>query len=164
MDNAFALSIAAVLVSFIALFLTTILAIRQIKLLQSANYIPMIGLISEFRSRELYDDLIYVTTRLRSEHDPAVGISGLPEAARSSVVNIAYYYQSFAWLGELNVLRDEHLRIVAHGMVLSWEAIQPFVQAERAAVAGPILTVLERSYKSLVTSGYREKIVKSPML
>jgi hypothetical protein len=74
----------------------------------------------------------------------------LPEEARSSVVNVAYYYQSFAWLGEFGVLRQKHLDTIATGMIRTWEAIEPFVESERTAVNTAVLTVLERSYKSLI--------------
>jgi hypothetical protein len=148
--DAFAISLFALVVSFASLVSTTILAIREGSLLRRANYIPMIDLISEFRSKELYEYLVCVTTRLGSEHEPSLGISGLPEKARGSLINVAYYYQSFAWLAEFRVLRREHLLAIATGLILAWEAIRPFVESERKAVNDQILTVLERSYKSII--------------
>jgi len=149
-NSSLALSLIAVTISVAALLLTTALTLRQLRLLQNSNYIPVIELIAELRSREFYDDVMYVTNRLRSEHDPSVGISGLPEDARSAVVNVAYYFQAFAWLGELGVLQRKHLRLVANRIVLTWQAIEPYVRAERQAMKGPILVVLERSYEQLI--------------
>jgi hypothetical protein len=143
-----------VAISIAALMLTTILTLRQLGLLQRSNYIPVVELIVELRSRELYDDLMYVTNRLRAEHDPSLGISGLPDTARSAVVNVAYYFQAFAWLGELGILKAKHLGLVANRIVLTWRVIEPYVKAERQAVKGPpILTVLGKVYERLVDHG-----------
>lgn len=153
MDLTLGLSLIAVAVSAAALLVTTILTLFQIKLSRHSHYLPIVELISEFRSRELYDDVVYVTTRLRFEHDPSLGISGLPEASRSSLLNVAYYFQSFAWLGELGVLHQKHLQLVAGRIVLIWEAIEPYVQAERAVTQGPVLVALQRSYDNLALRG-----------
>ncbi|MET0135712.1 MAG: hypothetical protein ABW215_19195 [Kibdelosporangium sp.] len=135
------------------LLITTVLTSRQIILLRKSHYIPIVDLITEFRFREFYDEVIYVTDRLRSECDPALGISGLPESARSSLLDVAYYFQAFAWFFELGVLREKHLRVVASRIVLTWEAIQPYVETERKATKGPVLVVLERGYEALTARG-----------
>ena len=68
-------------------------------------------------------------------------------------MNVAYYYQSFAWLREFGVVHGKHLQTISNGMIRIWEAIEPFVKHEREAVKIPVLGVFESSYKSLISSG-----------
>jgi hypothetical protein len=135
----------ALVVSGFALVSSVGVAIRQIRLQRCANYTPLVlEFVCAFRSQKLYDDLVYVLKKLRSEHQPTAGISNLPETARSAVLNIAYYYQAFAWLDDAGAIDDkEILRISRQRAASIWQVIEPFVQAERATVPGPLLTKLE---------------------
>lgn len=147
------LGVAALTVSLLALMASTFLTFRQVRIMREANYIPVVvELTSAYRSITLYDDTVYVTTRLKAEHDPELGISGLPEPARAALLNVAYYYQSFSWLIDAKILRKEAtLDTIHERIILTWPIIEPYVATERKKFPGPILSMLENMYKKLAS-------------
>jgi hypothetical protein len=104
------LGVIAVVISLAALTISRVQANRQAQLMHSSNYVPvLIELLSKFRSLEFNQNYDYVCTQLAIEHDPAMGISGLPDDARAKVYDVAYYYQVFATLIALNILHEGHI-------------------------------------------------------
>jgi hypothetical protein len=73
----------------------------------------------------------FVMTRL-SEHDPAVGISGLPTPARDCVFEVGGFYQDIGSL-VVNGVVDEDFVIAMHytGIKDIWRALEPYIYAER---------------------------------
>jgi hypothetical protein len=98
---------------------------------------------------EFNDRYRYVCERLRAEHDPQLGVSGLPDAAREAVYDMAYFFQSFAVLRLLQVVDDEVTSITDYRAARIWDAIAPFVRYEReisAAHGHPnMLWILEQA-------------------
>lgn len=143
--EALALGIVAIVVSLLALCTSTLLAARQVSLMRRANDIPaVVQLLSEFRSRQFHDDYIYVTTRLRAEHDPQLGITALPDPAKSAVLSVAYYYQNFAFLIGFEILDERKVMAVLRTRIIdTWSAIGPYVLAERTKNPPTFLTMLE---------------------
>lgn len=153
MESSIAIGLAAVLVSVAALILTTALTVRQVRLLRQSNYIPLVvDLICQYRSRELYDDLVYVSNKLQIEHDPATALSDLPPEVRSAILNVAYYYQSFAWLIHFDIMRDELSALSRPRIISAWEAVRPYIAAERNRYPGPLLVMLEHTYRDMTDS------------
>ena len=62
---------------------------------RGSNLLPVLtDLLGEFRRPEFDDRYRYVGERLGSEHSPKLGISRLPEPARSALLDMAYYFQT----------------------------------------------------------------------
>jgi hypothetical protein len=162
MDLPTTFSLVAVAVSALALVISTTLAVLQVRIMKRGNYVSLVtDHIKEFRSPGFYDDLVYVTTRLKDEHDPSLGVSGLPPEARMAVLNVAYFYQQFAWFIELDVLRREPaVELIAQRIRLVWEAIAPYLKAERSAIPGPFFELLQRVYNGLAdhSSGQQQRV------
>ncbi|MFI6298541.1 hypothetical protein ACIBEJ_43600 [Nonomuraea sp. NPDC050790] len=68
---------------------------------------------------------------LPREHDPKLGISGLPPAAREAVYDVAYFYQNFIAFQAVGILDKRLLAMMNMRTFLVWEAIKPFVERER---------------------------------
>ena len=146
MDTGAVLGIAALVVSVIALLMSSTLSARQVGLMRDANHIPaVINLLSEFRQVGLHDDYYFVTERLRSEHDPRLGISELPPEVRKSVVNVAFYFQTFAFLVGFGILDERKLFMTALRVriVNVWRSIEPYVLTERSKHGLDLLAMLE---------------------
>jgi hypothetical protein len=153
MDSGMILSVTAIAVSVLALCVSAALGLRQVKLAHRANHIPaIIDLLTELRTTKFHDDYYYVVTKLRSDHDPALGISGLPELARSAVLSTAYYYQAFGFLIGLGVLDEVRiLPIIGVRLIGTWEAIEPYVTVERNRVSSFLvgLEILARHMRQM---------------
>jgi hypothetical protein len=142
-------SIAALAASTVSLGVSTFLTLRQVALLKSSNLLPIIlELLAEFRNAEFHDRYQYVVRKLKEEYEPKLGISGLPESARCAVLDVAYYFQTFASLEGFGILRERELLSLTLNtrIVEVWECLGPYVFAERARSLGAeslMLTVLE---------------------
>jgi hypothetical protein len=147
MDASVILSVVAVGVSGVALFISSLLTARQLRLLRQTNHVPaIIDLLTEYRRAEFHDRYNYVVTRLRKEHDPELGIFGLPEPAKSAVLDIAYYHQTFAVLFALKILDESALPVLLWRIPKVWDSIEPYVTVERRSSpesVGIMLTVLQ---------------------
>jgi hypothetical protein len=76
------LSISALLLSLLALAVSTRLTIKQQAIQRHANTLPALAmLLAEFRSADFHESYEYVCARLE-EHPADCGISGLPPEAR----------------------------------------------------------------------------------
>jgi hypothetical protein len=135
-------------VSLLALGASGVTARRQIVLQKHANYAPiLLGTLSEFRSGKFHRDHAFVCERLPVEHSPQNGISGLPEDVQDRIYSVAYFYQNFSALISLGVMDVRHVMPILRGRLIPlWEAISPFVEAERSASGYPrthMMTALE---------------------
>ena len=147
MDTGVVLGIAALIVSVLAVLMSSTFSARQVDLMRDANHIPaVINLLSEFRQVGLHDDYYYVTEQLKSDYrSPAVGISGLSSKHRKAVLNVAFYFQTFAFLVGFGILDERKLFMTALGVRISkvWRAIEPYVVEERREHGLNLLAMLE---------------------
>jgi hypothetical protein len=147
MDASVILSVLAVGVSGVALFISSLLTARQLRLLRQTNHVPaIIDLLTEYRRVEFHDRYNYVVTRLRKEHDPELGIFGLPEPAKSAVLDISYSHQTFAALFGLKILDESALPVLNWRILKVWDSIEPYATVERRRnpdSVGIMLTVLQ---------------------
>ena len=142
------INIVALVLSAVALGISTWLAVRQALQQKRATHLPAyLGMLSEFRSREFNDHYLYVCEKLSKDHDPKSGISGLPDHAREAIYDIAYYYQIFASLISTGIVDEEVTLALIHGRVIKvWDAISSFVIREREitdATGRYLLQILE---------------------
>lgn len=125
-------NLVAIFLSLIALGTSSLLAFRQTILQRQANHLPAyLSLLNEFRSREFNDHFRYVCDQLRQDHDPQLGISGLPPEAREAFYDVAYFLQNFVALRKLSIVDGRVLTTMNGRIVLVWDAIEPFVKSER---------------------------------
>jgi hypothetical protein len=116
-----------------ALVVSVFVALRQLRLMQHANRLPVvIDLFREFRSEEFQAAERYVRESLAVEHGPSHGLSRLPEHIRRRVTTVAYFYQNLGYLFRLGILDEEVLRLTFdYRVVMAWRALEPYVRAER---------------------------------
>lgn len=125
-------NIIAIVLSVVALATSTYTAWRHQALQKAANFIPTyMQLLKQCQTMEFHDHYRYVTTQLKAEHDPKLGISGLPDDARRAVYDIAYFFHSVGILVLLRFLDDRILPAMRPRVINVWEAIEPYVEHER---------------------------------
>jgi hypothetical protein len=140
------LNIAAIILSLAAVAISSYFAIRQSLAAKQANQIPVfIDLFKdarnpEFRDRErsLWQDL--------NEHDPSLGFEGLPKGQRHDAEIVCSYYSTLAYCVTIGIAEHDLAVIpVYYRMLKTWEAVYPFVVAERKIRndGGSFLTLLE---------------------
>lgn len=136
MDSSTALNVAAVLIAVCALGFSTWLAARQSLLQERANATSaLLALLERYQSPTFHERYEYVCHRLNEEHDPALGISGLPKDAREAVYDIAYHYMTFATLVGLGMLNErEVLALTRRRIIAVWDAVAPYVRHERGRI------------------------------
>src|SRR5262245_27543784 len=104
---------------------------RTLREARKANALPtLLEFVQEYRRYEA--DRRYLLRDLRNEHDPKVGISGLPNDARERVVRVQHY------LDQLGLLVDQQLvdagavaGFMGESVLRSWQALSPYITAER---------------------------------
>jgi hypothetical protein len=151
-------SIIALSVSLASATASGVLATRQFRHSKRVVHFPAVAdLLAEFRKAEFHDRYDYVVNRLAAEHSPDLGILGLPEPAKSAVLDIAFYFQTFASLRGFGILDEtKHLGNLYMRIVEVWMAIQPFAMAERERSSGAnrhTLAVLQNYAERLAQRG-----------
>jgi hypothetical protein len=141
------LNVVAIGLSALALASSTYLAVRQAVSMKQANVVPVyVSFLNELRAVEFHDRYYYVCERLQQEHDPHLGISGLPDDTRRTVYDIAYFFQLLITFRRLEIL-DGHVLDTMYGRIIRvWGAVAPFVERERELKGDhgpPLLSVLE---------------------
>ncbi|WUI03911.1 hypothetical protein OHR68_19620 [Spirillospora sp. NBC_00431] len=125
-------NLIAIIISSLALGSSIYMAAQHARLMRRSNYLPAyLAYLSEFRSMEFNDRYRYVCESLRADHDPGLGLSGLPNDARRIVYDVAYFFQSFAVLTLLGLIDEEVVSTTNYRVVQVWQAIGPFVKRER---------------------------------
>lgn len=139
------LNTVAIGLSVMALLSSTYFAFQQVSSMKRANYLPAyLALLNDFRSPTFHQHHRYVIQRLRAEHNPDHGISGLPAEAQEAIYDVAFFLHNFVILKRLGIIDDRYLTTLNDRVVRTWEAIGPFVQRERELVPLPhLLQILE---------------------
>ncbi|MFJ8056554.1 hypothetical protein [Streptomyces sp. NPDC096142] len=148
MDGTLLLNLLALFISICAVAISLLFGLRQLAIARHANYIPaLLDLLGEFRRVEFHERYDYVCSRLREEHSPELGLSGLPPEAKKSVYSVAYFFQTLAGMYALGVIGEDVAMVMVRGRVKSvWRAVEPYVLKERESpfVDDHLLSVLER--------------------
>jgi hypothetical protein len=137
MDATLLINGISLTVSFTALALTTIMAVRQLRSnrtnCQTANLTQVIlKLNSEYRTREFQESEYYVLHRLPAEHKPGTGIFNLPLEAQIHVLRVGHLYADVGMVAALQAVDDDALLGVWHCRVRrTWTALEPYLTAER---------------------------------
>jgi hypothetical protein len=140
------LNTAALLLSIIALTVSTIFAHRQLATAKTSNLtlVTIELLTRECRTDEFLESEDYVLNKLSTEHKPDRGVAGLPFSARKHVLRIGLYYSG---LGMMSVFRavDDKLLIatVSYRVRKAWSILCPYIMAERELRKGTFLSYFE---------------------
>ncbi len=132
------LNIAALLASFLALAVSSLLALRQSRLMRDANQLPVvIDLFRELRADTFITREQEVWSSLPGDKDPSKGFGGIPTPLRTYVYDICLFYQTVAYLVNFNVVDDKLAYTALHYRILrTWSSVEPFVRGERAIRGG----------------------------
>ncbi|MFI9770260.1 hypothetical protein ACIHJG_25810 [Streptomyces sp. NPDC052415] len=127
------MDIAAVVVSVVALGVSGVASLRQLRLTQHANTLPvLVDLFREHRSADLARARHVVYEQLAA-CDLSAGLEALPETERDLVRELAWFYDNLGALVAHGVVGIELVSGYLGGSVISvWERMEPLVQAERA--------------------------------
>jgi hypothetical protein len=125
-------NVIAIVLSAAALATSAYLALQHRSEQRRGNLLPYYTrLFDELRTLEFHDHYAYVCTRLHAEHDPQLGISGLPDDARRAIYHVAYLFQGIGMLWLLDIVGDQVMATVDVRVVQVWDAIAPYVERER---------------------------------
>jgi hypothetical protein len=137
MDMTIALNLAALMISLLALVVSVLLTLRQIRLSNGGNHLPVI--LEAFKlAHDPDSDYLnaekYLLNDLAREHPVDLGIIGLPTAARTHALTIGMFFDD---LGKVVAHDIVHQDIVVgsfdSGIVRMWDALAPYVYQQRRA-------------------------------
>ncbi|WP_157881127.1 DUF4760 domain-containing protein [Streptomyces griseoruber] len=126
------MEIAALVVSLLALAVSGVVSLRQLRLSQHANALPVVvDLFQEHRGVRLAQARTFVHEELPG-YDLDGGLAGLPDEGRDLVRELAWYYDNLGVLVAHGVVDIEPVSGYLGGSVISvWEHMEPLVRAER---------------------------------
>ncbi|OQQ13666.1 hypothetical protein B0675_25695 [Streptomyces sp. M41(2017)] len=132
--------IAALIVSAVALLVSGVVSLRQIRLTEHANTLPvLVDMFREHRSDRLAEARQVVHEKLPG-YDLSLGLAGLPDNERFLVRELAWFYDNLGALVAHGVVDIEPVSGYLGGSVITvWESLQPLVQAERSKRANNAL-------------------------
>lgn len=127
------MEIAALVVSLLAFGMSGLVSLRQLRLSQQANALPVVvDLFREHRSIRLGQARTFVHEELPG-YDLSLGLAGLPEEGRDLVRELGWYYDNLGALVAHGVVDIGPVSGYLGGSVLSvWEHMEPLVRAERS--------------------------------
>ncbi|WP_404197242.1 DUF4760 domain-containing protein [Streptomyces tauricus] len=127
------MEIAALVVSVMALGVSGLVSVRQLRLTEHTNTLPvLVDLFREHRSMRLARAREVVFEQL-PDWDLAAGMEGLPEVERNLIRELAWFYDNLGALVTHGVVDIEPVSGYLGGSVISvWERMEPLVRVERA--------------------------------
>lgn len=130
--NAVVLNAASLALSIVAIALSALLTYRQMKIMNTANRLPiLLDFFREVREPEFRRSQRVMYERL-PECSPERGLSGLPEDVRSSVLPIVQYYDNLgALVGNKLVTPEVVLSVYSDPVDRCWRLVYPFLARER---------------------------------
>ncbi|GAA0925885.1 MULTISPECIES: DUF4760 domain-containing protein [Streptomyces violaceusniger group] len=129
------MNVVTLLISLIAVGVTAIFSVRQVRLMTHANKLPVVlDLFKEWRDPEFVRREQRLWERLPPEPSAERGFSGLEEPLRSDAYEVCTYYQMLAYLVAFDVIEEDLIFLAVHYRLLkTWEVVEPYVLAERRA-------------------------------
>jgi hypothetical protein len=145
MDPEVLVSAMAMVVSVLALGITSALSRAQVRSMRKANDLPV---MIELLIKEYVNDEFQAQHRLVTESLPAVDVSlgfeGLPEPLRTAAYRVAWYYNATGGLIALGTV-DELMFVggINYRVRHAWSAMEAHVHAERDRRGQPFLDGFE---------------------
>jgi hypothetical protein len=131
------LNVISLTVTLVAVALSSVLSWRAVNLSRDANHFPVItDLLSPHRNPDFIRKERLVHEKLMDFH-PDSGFDGLPDPIWEAAVVVTEQYHMLGYLVMCGVTdADLLVHQVRHGAIRTWEAVEPFVQAERQLRGG----------------------------
>ncbi|MFF3399697.1 hypothetical protein ACFYW6_14375 [Streptomyces sp. NPDC002659] len=128
------MNLAALILSIVAVVVSVFFSYRRETLARHSNTLPvLVTFFSDHRSDRLAEAREFVYKDL-SNYDLSKGLAGLPEDKQGLVRELAWFYDNLGALVAHDVVDVEPVSgYLGVSVVLSWEKLEPLVQAERAA-------------------------------
>jgi hypothetical protein len=132
------LNIAALFASLLALAISSVLALRQSRLMRDANQLPVvIDLFRELRADTFITREQEIWRSLPGDQDPAQGFGGIPTPLRTYVYDVCLFYQTVSYLVKFKMIDDRLVYTALHYRILrTWSSVELFVRGERALRGG----------------------------
>ncbi|MFI7413364.1 hypothetical protein ACIBU0_32285 [Streptomyces sp. NPDC049627] len=140
---------ATLAVSLIALALSGFATFRQTRHARTMSDMTMVLEVAmrNIRDKEFQSDQRYVLTELATDHPPDGGMDALPEPARSMTRNVAFTYEYISILYAFGIVDSRVALGIFHFRVNQvWEALEPYIRAERVARRAPCCPFFESLY------------------
>ena len=134
MDVNLVLNTIALAFSLVAITVSSVIALRQVKIMQHSNLLPvMIDMFREFRAPEFKQHIDYIGESLWKEApSESFGTSNLPETARSHVTPVASFFNTVGVLVANGVITDLTVASYMGGSTIrAWSRLAPYIRNER---------------------------------
>jgi len=133
MDSSLVISLIGLLLSIVATMMSLVILVRQTTFLRQSNHIPIsVELAQEFRSDTFLDANDYVVHKLRQEHSPEAGVSGLPPDARRAVDRVTSYFTGLGALAVQQMLDEPYaVTFMGYRANRAWTELEPYIIRER---------------------------------
>jgi len=145
MDPEVLVSAMAMVVSVLALGITSTLTRAQVRSMHKANELPVMIelLIKEYINEEFQAQHRLVTETLPTV-DASLGFEGLPEPLRTAAYRTAWYYNATGGLIALGTV-EEHMFVLGinYRVRNAWSAMEAHILAERGMRGQPFLDGFE---------------------
>lgn len=128
-----ALNIAALLLSVLALGLSTMLAIRQYQEARVANQLPVVlNMFHGLRTETFHAHEGYVLQHLAKECPDELGYSQLTGKSRAAFQTVASFYTSLGMMIAFRLInKDLASALFGSRMLKAWDVMAPYVNQER---------------------------------
>jgi hypothetical protein len=145
MDTEVVVALMAMIVSALALGVTSTLSLAQVRSMRKANDLPV---MIELLIKEYVNDDFQQRERLVMESlpdvDKSLSFESLPEHLREAAYYVAWYYNATGLLVGLDAV-DERMFVggINYRIRRAWSVLEPHIEAERRARGKPFLDGFE---------------------
>ncbi len=147
MDSAAWVALIAAAISVTTFGLQFFLMRRQVSIAQQdVDAAAFVDLMNAFRQQSFHRHYNFVTGELRSKYDPlnAVPLFDIDGEDGAAVLDIVYFFQNCAAFADFKIVSEEKMMAFLHLRFSHvWEAVEPYVEAERARLGFKVLSALE---------------------
>ena len=132
------LTIAALVLSTLALGVSTVLAVRQFQEARVANQLPVVlDMFHGLRTETFYAHEDYVLKHLQNDCPATLGYSGLSGASRAAFQTVASFYTSIGGMVAFRLIsKDLASALFGSRMLRVWAVMEPYVHQERQTRGG----------------------------
>jgi hypothetical protein len=129
------LSVSSLLVSVLALLVSSLVAWRQLGIMRQSNLLPVtLDMFGEFRTPAFRISMRYLTERLWEDHPPAddLDMLGLPDDVREKIVPVVSYFNNVGLLVANGLIDERTVQSFMGSSVLrAWTRVSPYIRVER---------------------------------
>lgn len=163
MDGSQVANGVALVLSFVAVAVSTIFALRQSRLMQQANLLPvLIGMFAEFREPAFKEHLAFIETELWErcprEHG---GIDDLPVEVRRHVIPVMTFFAGVGMLVKYGIVNEIIAASYMRGSTLAaWSRLAPYIYNERSRRADTTYFLFFEHLASVVSEYRSDRLDK----